>query len=360
MFLKEISIENFKNCQNTTFKFAKNLNCIIGRNGAGKTNLLDAVYYSSFCKSYFPLNDQLCLHKGSSFFTINSTFSNEDIDHDIIIYCSEEKDKKISCNGKKYQRLSDHIGKFPTIMVTPSDISLIDGGSSERRRFLDIFISQFDSDYLQTLVRYNKVIDQRNKLLKDARQGAGDIRDIIDIYDLQLCELGLKIDIKRREAIYEITPSFCQYYNHISKESEEVLIEYLTEVDYSDYYTVLKSNFQRDIAIGHTTKGVHRDDICLMLNGQPLKQSGSQGQKKTFLLALTFAKYTYIYFRSKKKPVLLLDDLFDKLDKIRMSAIIEIVSGEDFGQIFITDTDRDSVKDILSQFDGRYALFDFE
>lgn len=359
MFLQQLTVQNFKNCENSACHFAENLNCILGRNGIGKTNLLDAIYYSSFCKSYFSVNDASCIHDGEHYFSITSEFSLDAGVDTVHIYCSDEKEKRVSSNGKKYLKLSDHIGRYPTIMVTPSDISLIDGGSAERRRFLDIFISQFNQDYLLALVGYNKVLEHRNKLLKDFRMGDGASREMIDVYDLQLGDLALIIDLARRNAIEEIMPKFTQYYQLISGGHELVGVEYSTETDYSDFYTVLKENFSRDSIIGHTTKGVHRDDVIFTLNRQTLKQSGSQGQKKTFLLALTFAKYSYIYARTGKKPILLLDDLFDKLDKRRMSSIVEIVAGSDFGQIFITDTDRDSVKEILTRFDGRNMILDF-
>ncbi len=360
MFLKELTVLNFKNCKNQTFSFAENLNCIIGRNGVGKTNILDAIYYCSFCKSSFSISDLLCIEKEERFFTLTSSFSSGVQNDSIHIYFSDEKEKKISCNGKKYTRLTDHIGKFPSIMVTPSDISLIDGGSAERRRFLDIYISQFDADYLQSLVKYNKILDQRNKLLKDTSSGNAHVREIIDVYDMQMCELALVIDIARRRAIEEIAPHFDHFYRSISGDAESVNVEYNTETDYANFQTVLKENYNRDFAIGHTSKGIHRDDLSFILNGQSLKQTGSQGQKKTFLLALTFAKYKYILTRTGIKPILLLDDLFDKLDKGRMSAIIEIVSGEDFGQIFLTDTDRDSVREVIERFKGRNAILEIE
>lgn len=347
------------NCQNISHQFAGNLNCILGRNGVGKTNLLDAIYYSSFCRSYFSVNDALCIHEGEHFFSITANFALSDNVDTIHVYYSDEKEKKVASNGKKYLKLTEHIGRFPSIMVTPSDISLIDGGSAERRRFLDIFISQFNTEYLHALVSYNKLLERRNKLLKDFRTGDVSSREIIDVYDLQLSDIAVVIDAARRNAIEEIGPKFTEYYQCISGGHEIVGVEYLTDTDYSDFYAVLKDNFQRDSIVGHTTKGIHRDDLLFTLNRQTLRQCGSQGQKKTFLLALTFAKYSYIFSLTGIKPILLLDDLFDKLDKGRMSSIVEIVSGEDFGQIFITDTDRDSVKDILTRFDGRSTILDF-
>lgn len=359
MILQQLSVQNFKNCRTEQYTFAENLNCIIGRNGIGKTNLLDAIYYSSFCKSYFSLTDAMCITVGEQFFSISALFSSLGVSDTIHLFYSGDKEKKVSCNGKKYQKLSDHIGKFPSIMVTPSDIALIDGGSAERRRFLDIFISQFDAEYLHSLVVYNKLLDSRNRILKEMRQGDLRNKDIVDVYDLQLGDVALVIDIARKRAVNEISPKFSFYYQLISGGYEDVGVEYFSDTDYSDFYSILKTNFSRDAAIGHTTKGVHRDDLQFALNGQTLKQCGSQGQKKTFLLALTFAKYSFIYSKTGVKPILLLDDLFDKLDKDRMSSIIEIVSGQDFGQIFITDTNRDSVKDILLRFDGRNKMLDF-
>lgn len=359
MFLHELSVQNYKNCESLKYTFASNLNCILGRNGVGKTNLLDAIYYSSFCKSYFSISDALCVQDGEHYFSITADFSVSDILDSVHIYYSDEREKKVSINGKKYLKLSDHIGRFPIIMVTPSDIALIDGGSAERRRFLDIFISQFNSEYLSALVTYNKLLDRRNKLLKDFRDGDAACRELIDVYDLQMGDIARIIDVARRNAVEEIAPQFSMYYQYISGGHEAVGVEYSTETDYSDFYAVLRDNFRRDSLIGHTTKGIHRDDLLLTLNRQTLKQCGSQGQKKTFLLALTFAKYSYIYAQTGVKPILLLDDLFDKLDKGRMSSIVEIVAGDDFGQIFITDTDRDSVKDVLSRFDGRSSILDF-
>lgn len=356
MELKELDIINFKNIEQTTLRFSSGFNCFVGKNGMGKTNVLDAIYYLSMCKSCFNLPDLQNIRHREPFFVIQGKYLLED--EMVDIYCGVKRGQKkiFKKNQKSYSKLSEHIGLLPLVMISPEDSSLIDGGSEERRRLVDGIISQCDSGYLQNLIRYNKALVQRNSLLK---MNAGRIIDLdsLEIWNEQLAEYGEKILQKRVEFLKEFREVFQMYYEELSLKRESVELGYKASVESGGLLEALHDNIKKDCMLTYTTTGIHRDDLFLHIGGYPVKKIGSQGQKKTFLVALKLAQYDWLYRVGMVKPLLLLDDVFDKLDADRVRQIIRIVSGEIFGQIFITDTNREHLDEILKEQQVDYRLF---
>lgn len=340
MFLRKIKLINFKNFTEKEFVFTHKINCIIGKNGVGKTNLLDAIYYLSFCKSNF-VTDQLALRVKETSFYVHGEYLNGDVNETVSVGYSEEKKKQIKFNEKKYDKISDHIGAVPLILITPSDMELINGSGAERRRFIDAFISQFDKDYLQDLMNYNRILLQRNKALKVMSKFD---YDTIEMYDVSLVKYGLSVYNKRKSVIQEIIPDVEDCYRKIA-EQEQIGINYLSPLQSeSEYLELLRNSFNKDCILKHTSVGIHRDDIEFSINNMPLRLTGSQGQQKSFLYALKFMQYMVLYKKLNKQPLILLDDMFDKLDKDRTMRIINLLLENDFGQIFITDTDKTPLK----------------
>lgn len=357
MYLKNLTSVNFKNFQESVLEFVPRLNCFIGDNGAGKTNLLDAIYYLSFTKSFFNSVDNLNVRHGESWFMLKGNYERTGQDEEIICSYQDNQKKQIKRNSKVYRKMSEHIGLLPLVMVSPGDSILIMGGSEERRRFMDGVISQFDSGYLHDLIRYNRVLLQRNNILKQAAQGHATDPEVIDVYDEQLSETGAKIHERRKSFIHDMVPVFQKYYSIISKGVEIVGLDYQSDLFSGSMYDQLKSTFARDRAVQYTTSGIHKDDMNLILGDYPMKKIGSQGQQKTYLIALKLAQFEFITKVSGIKPILLLDDIFDKLDKNRVEQIVKLVSGDQFGQIFITDTNREHLDAILKSVTSDYRLF---
>lgn len=355
MFIRQLHIINYKNLEEVDETCSPGFNCFIGNNGMGKTNVLDAVYHLAMCKSYSHLPDSQNIRHGAPFFVIQGEF---DRDGEVLdIYCGVKRGEKkvFKKNKKAYDRLSDHIGWIPLVMISPADSLLIDGGSEERRRFLDGVISQCDSVYLQQLIRYNRLIVQRNSLLRaDSRRPD---RDMLEVLDEQIATYGQEL-LRRREAfVAHFGAVFQAYYEQISGGGERTSLAYRTTVRDGDLLQSLRQSFDRDCQLQYTTVGIHRDDLALELDGYPVKKLGSQGQKKSILTALKFAQYAYLADRKGVKPLLLLDDVFDKLDRERVREIIRLVSGERFGQVFITDTNREHIDELLRSQDAEYKIF---
>lgn len=356
MELKELDIINFKNIEQATLKFSSGFNCLVGKNGMGKTNVLDAIYYLSMCKSCFNLPDVQNIRHGEPFFVIQGKYllENEIVD----VYCGVKRGQKklLKKNQKVYSKLSEHIGLLPLVMISPEDSSLIDGGSEERRRLIDGIISQSDRDYLQSLIRYNKALVQRNSLLK---MSAGRVIDLdsLEIWNDQLAECGEKILQKRMVFLKEFCEVFQEYYEELSLGRELVKLGYKASVESGGLLEALHANIDKDCMLTYTTMGIHRDDLALHIGGYPVKKIGSQGQKKTFLVALKLAQYAWLHRAGMTRPLLLLDDVFDKLDADRVGQIIRIVAGEIFGQVFITDTNREHLDEILKEQQVDYRLF---
>ena len=360
MTLKELNIVNFKNIGEATLAFCSGFNCFIGNNGVGKTNVLDAIYQLSMCKSFFNVSDSQNIRHGEPFFVLQGKYERQE-GEDIDIYCGVKRGQKkvFRKNQKIYDKLSEHIGLLPLVMISPEDVALIEGGSEGRRRLIDGIISQCDRDYMYRLIRYNKALMQRNMLLKNT---AGKIpeADVIEIWDEQLADHGEEILKKRRHFLDEFKVVFQQYYELISSGKEKVVLEYNSSVKVENVCEALRENLARDAVLVYTTGGIHRDDLTMKIDGYDVKKIGSQGQKKTFLIALKLAQYVWLYSISGVKPLLLLDDIFDKLDAGRVQQIIHLVGGDIFGQVFITDTNRGHVDKMLMSQHKDYSLFRVE
>lgn len=358
MFLEQISIVNFKNCTQVELVFSAKINCFTGRNGAGKTNILDAIHYLSFCKSFFNPIDSQNIRHNENFFIIQGNYikdNNKDV-----VYCGQKANQKkqFKCNKKEYARLADHIGLFPLVMISPTDINLILEGSEERRRFLDSIISQFDKSYLDNLINYNKALNHRNRLLKDFYSLNFIDNESLEIWDDQLSSFGMQIYFKRVEFLKEFLPIFQKYYHFISLGNETVQLIYHSQIHEKDLSLLLKENVQRDLTAQFTTIGIHKDDLILNLGDYPIKKTGSQGQQKTYLVALKLAQFDFIKDVTGFKPILLLDDIFDKLDTTRVKQIIKLVAEDHFGQIFITDTSHEHIEKILIETKIDYKIFE--
>lgn len=352
MYIRELSVLNYKNFGEATLSFSRKVNCFIGNNGVGKTNLLDAIYYLSFCKSYFNNPDNQNVRHSEDFFALQGKYELNESSEEIHCGFKSGQKKKIRRNKKEYDRFSDHIGLLPLVMISPADSVLIQGGSEERRRFMDSVISQYDRTYLDWLVKYNRVLQQRNTLLKNCAGQSNVDPDIFVIWDEQLLQLGQKIHAKRGQFLEELLPVFQKYYSLISGGNEPVSLEYGSQLNDMAFDLLLKESFTRDRMVQFTTTGIHKDDLELKLGGYPIKRLGSQGQNKTYLIALKFAQFDFIRSLNKIKPILLLDDIFDKLDSGRVEEIVKLVSDDHFGQIFITDTNREHLDGILKESGG--------
>lgn len=357
MILKKISILNYKNIQVADLTFSPKLNCLIGHNGEGKTNLLDAVYYLSFCRSAFnPIDSQVITHD-RDFFVLDGMYLN-DMGDEERIYCGMKRDtrKRFKRNQKEYKRLSQHIGLIPLIFVSPADTALIDGGSDGRRRFLDMVISQLDHSYIELLSRYNKALTQRNALLKAEQEPDGALMEILE---QEMATQGEAIYAKRDAFVREFIPVFQTIYDHVSGCHETVSLQYISHAQRGPLLDVIQRDRHKDRAVGYSLHGVHRDDLEMMIGGYQLKREGSQGQNKTYVLALKLAQFDFLKrTASSTTPLLLLDDIFDKLDAGRVERIVNMVAGDAYGQIFITDTNRDHLDSILSRHSFDYKLFE--
>ena len=359
MILKRISILNYKNLEQVDLDFSAKMNCFIGQNGMGKTNLLDAVYYLSFCKSATnPIDSQNMMHH-QDFFVIQGFYETELGNHEEV-YCGMKRrqKKQFKRNKKEYTRLSDHIGFIPLVMVSPSDAELILGGSEERRRFMDVVISQYDKEYLEALIRYNKALQQRNTLLKNEQTFD---EELMEVWEEMMAASGEVVYRKRCAFIEEFIPIFQTFYSQISQHKESVDLVYESHAQQGNLLQLLKESRQRDQIMGYSLKGIHKDDLLMQLGDYPIKKEGSQGQNKTYLIALKLAQFDFLRRTgSHTTPLLLLDDIFDKLDASRVEQIVKLVAGDKFGQIFITDTNRDHLDQIMQKIEGEYKVFSVE
>lgn len=360
MYLKKLNLLNFKNYEQVEMEFSPRINCFAGLNGVGKTNLLDAIYYLSLCKSYFnPIDSQNIRHNGDFFVIEGEYLRNEESEH---IFCGLKRNQKkqFKRNRKEYQRLSEHIGLLPLVMISPADSSLITEGSEERRHFINAVIAQYDHAYLEHLIRYNAALAQRNKLLKETGGNGMPDLETLELWNMQMIPPGEKIHTTRKDFIDELVPVFQHYYEYISGGMENVGIAYQSHLSGGSFSDQLNAAVEKDRILQFTTTGVHKDDLLLKLGDLPIKRSGSQGQQKTFLVALKFAKFDFIRKHNGQKPILLLDDIFDKFDEQRVNQIIKLVASDNFGQIFITDTHPDRMARLLSDLHIDSRLFRIE
>ena len=352
MILEKLSVINYKNIAAATLELSPKINCLIGQNGVGKTNVLDAIYFLSFCHSAStPIDSQVIRH-GEEFFMLEGSY---DEDMHIIAAMKKGTKKHFKRNKKEYKRLSEHIGLIPIVVVAPSDTLLIEGGSEERRRLMDMVISQYDRSYIDAMNRYNKALQQRNALLKLEEEPDN---DVISLFEEQMAVEGEKIYQRRKAFIEELTPIFQRIHETISENREQVSLTYLSHCQRGPLLEVIQRDRFKDRAVGYSLHGIHRDDLEFSLSGHPMKREGSQGQNKTFVIALKLAQFDFLKrTNSKTTPLLLLDDIFDKLDARRVEQIVKLVGSEEFGQIFITDTNRDHLDRILASSEHDYKIF---
>jgi len=357
MYLQTVSLLNFKNIEEAEISFSPRINCFVGNNGVGKTNLLDAIHYLCLCKSYFNPVDTQNISHNKEFAVIQGQFSENGKPDEIFCSIHHNRNKVFKRNKKEYEKLAQHIGLFPVVMISPEDSSLIMEGSEERRKFLNSVISQYDKQYLEDMISYNKLLSQRNRLLKDFQPPGKYDGEMLKIYDDQMIPPAARIFSRRNEYTDKMIPIFRRYYSLIAPENEEVDLQYQSQLAGADYGVLLSSSREKDRVMQYTTQGIHKDDLLLKLNKYPMKKTGSQGQQKTFLVTLKLAQFDFIKAMNRALPILLLDDVFDKFDESRVRQIIKLVSDDHFGQIFITHTDEHKMKSILEEMGTDFRLF---
>lgn len=353
MKLKHLNILNYKNIAEASLDFADGVNCLIGNNGMGKTNILDAIYYLSFCKSYMSQSDTSVIRHDEPYMMLQGTYDRRQCEEQIVVSLQRGKRKVVRRGGKEYQRLSQHIGLLPIVMISPMDWDLIRGAGEERRRLMDQIISQGDKEYLEALIRYGKAVEQRNSMIRN------EMRDPL-LYETveSVMDHSASVIHRCRSAFVErFTPTFMRYYNAIAGDTEQVQLNYKSHLTGTTMRQLLNDNRQRDMLLGYTSHGVHRDDIDLLLGQHSMRRTGSQGQCKTYTLALRLAQFDFLKSSTPTTPILLLDDIFDKLDASRVERIVEVVSSDRFGQIFITDTNRTHLDHIMQRMTGDHRMF---
>ncbi|WP_343330055.1 DNA replication/repair protein RecF [Polaribacter staleyi] len=357
MYLQKISLLNFKNIESQSFDFQKKINCFVGNNGIGKTNVLDAIYYLSFTKSYFNAVAVQNIRHGEGFFMIEGDYLLNDRNEKIVCSLKKGQKKVLKRNGKSYEKFSEHIGQLPLVIISPADRDLVTEGSDTRRKFIDGVISQQNKTYLKDLLSYNKVLSQRNALLKYFAANRTFDALNLSVYDEQLSEFGTRIYEVRKQFLEEFIPIFNEKYQIISGDKELVNLAYKSQLHDFEMKDLLQKYLVKDKIIQYTTSGIHKDDLSFDIGEYPIKKFGSQGQQKSYLIALKLAQFEFIKQQSKVIPILLLDDIFDKLDENRVSQIIDLVNNDEFGQIFITDTHFERTENILKQGSKEYQIF---
>ncbi|HNY04007.1 MAG TPA: DNA replication/repair protein RecF [Bacteroidales bacterium] len=358
IWLRKLTLAGFKNYREAEFEFSAKINCFVGNNGAGKTNLLDAIHYLSFCKSYFSSLDLQNIRHGDELFAIHGQFERGDGISDLV-QCIQRKNqrKRFMVNRKEYDRLADHIGIFPLVMISPYDRDLINDGSELRRKYIDSVISQFDRLYLDDLIQYNKALANRNALLKSFSEQRYFDAVSLEMWDEPMIRLGTKIAERRIEFLDRFVPLFRQYYGFVSNGNETVDIRYVTQREGTVYADAFRAALDRDRVAGSSTLGIHKDDFDMAIDGYPVKRFGSQGQQKSFVIAVKLAQFEYTRNIKGFKPILLLDDIFDKLDDRRVTQLIRLVSENSFGQVFITDTSRERILTFFQSLEIDHQVF---
>lgn len=360
MHLQNLHLVNFKNCHSAEYEFTSGVNCLVGENGAGKTNVLDAIYYLSHCKSYFnPIDSQNIRHE-EPFFVIEGEFgSGEETD---TVYCGVKRGQKkmFKRKGKEYAKLSEHIGRYPVVIISPYDKDLVYEGSDIRRKLIDGIISQFNPVYLEKLIQYNKALNQRNSLLKYFWENRSFDAAGLEVWNHQLAASGSYIYEARRDFLEAFVPVFQKLYSRVSGGKEEVSLDYQSQLHEHSFEALFDLHLDQDRNRQHSTAGIHKDDLVFEIGGHPLKKYGSQGQQKTFLIALKLAQFNFIAEKKGEKPILLLDDVFDKIDDQRVRHLMELVSENNFGQIFVTDTDLNRVPEIFEAINTPGKVFNLK
>ena len=353
--LEKIIISDFRNIELQELEFSPNINCISGNNGEGKTNLLDAVYYLSMTKSAFAASDKYTFRHGTEEFSIAGTYRMENgLSSRFALQTTAKGEKKIKRDDKPYTKVSEHVGVLPVVIVSPADVSMVSESGEERRKFVNAVLSQMDHEYLVALQQYNRLLLQRNKMLKDMNPD----RSLLEVIDMRMAALADPVYKARRKFVDDLRPIVKEYYRLVSGGSEEVDITYETELDKAPLDEILAVSFEKDRALRYTSAGIQRDDFVFTMNGWPLRRHGSQGQQKSFLVSLKFAQYEIMKKSYGFAPLLLLDDVFDKLDMGRISNLLQMVSGKDFGQIFITDSNKVRMSGIVDGLTQDRAYFE--
>lgn len=353
--LQKIVISDFRNIELQELEFSPNVNCISGNNGEGKTNLLDAIYYLSMTKSAFATSDRYNFRHGTEEFSIAGTYRMENgLSSRFALAMSSKGDKKVKRDDKVYQKVSEHVGVLPVVMVSPSDVSMVSESGDERRRFVNAVLSQMDREYMNSMQQYNRLLLQRNKMLKDMDVD----RSLLEVIDMRMAALADPVYKARRQFVDDLRPVVAEYYRALSGDSEQVDVQYDSSLDKAPLDQLLAASFEKDRILKHTTAGVHRDDFIFTMNGHPIRRYGSQGQQKSFLVSLKFAQYEIMKKKYGFAPVLLLDDVFDKLDMGRISNLLQMVASNDFGQIFITDSNKVRMSGIVDGLTQDRAYFE--
>jgi len=346
--LQALQINHFKNCEDTTLTFSLQVNCLTGKNGSGKTNLLDAIYYLSFTRSFFHTPDQQIIQHEANYLRVEGLYNRNELEEKVVIALQKGEKKSLKVNNNEVRKFADHIGQYPLVMITPNDIMLIHEGSEERRKFLDGMIAQTDKVYLNNLLSYNRTLEQRNRQLKDFAESGNFDQTLLASYNDQLIRYGDAIHAKRSAFLQEFIPVFRSYYLTISSSTEVVNLIYESELNSNSMTHLLQQSESNDLAAQRTTKGIHKDELVFEIDGYALKKVGSQGQQKTFIIALKLAQFAYLNQQLGIKPLLLLDDIFEKLDGERLKKLLHMIGHDDFGQIFITDTDLERLQMIFT------------
>ncbi|MFO7669328.1 MAG: DNA replication and repair protein RecF [Bacteroidales bacterium] len=357
MHLKSLSLVNFKNYEQVDIALSAKINCFIGENGVGKTNVLDAVHYLALCKSNLNPVDTQNIRYDQEFCVVQGVFQRFNREENIFCGIRKQKKKQFKRNQKEYQKLSEHIGLIPLVMVSPSDSLLINGGSEERRNFMNGVIAQYSRLYLDQIIQYNHALTQRNRLLKDFTSSRSLNREMLEVWDQQLIRYGEPIYHERKRFVKELLPVFGAFYEHVSGDREKVFLSYQTQLDEVGFGEGLIASVEKDRILQYTTFGIHKDDLDMKLGDYSLKKSGSQGQQKTFLVALKLAEFEFIRRLTEIPPILLLDDIFDKFDASRVKQIISLVAQNNFGQIFITDTNESRLLGILKELPADHRIY---
>lgn len=357
MHLKSLSLVNFKNYEQLDIPFSPKINCFVGENGVGKTNLLDAIHYLALCKSNLNPVDTQNIRFEEDFCVIQGVFNRNEKEENIYCGIRKQKKKQFKRNQKEYPKLSEHIGLIPLVMVSPFDSILINGGSEERRKFMNGVIAQYSRVYLENLIQYNRALAQRNRLLKDFASARSFNLEMLEVWDEQLIRYGEPIFQERKRFVDELLPVFGSFYEHVSGNREKVTLAYQAQLLKASFSEGLKGSVEKDRIIQYSTFGIHKDDLGMDLDTHPLKKSGSQGQQKTFLVALKLAEFEFIRKLTGIPPILLLDDIFDKFDATRVKQIINLVAENHFGQIFITDTNETRLLGILKSLPADHRVY---
>lgn len=358
MQLDRLQLIDFKNIPEASLEFSPRFNGFLGRNGMGKSNLLDAIYALSFTKSFTGVQDSAMIRTGAPLFMIKGNYTRRKAPEELTLGLVEGKRKSLKRHGKEYQKISEHIGSFPLVMISPRDNDLVRGAASERRRWIDMVISQSDPVYLDSLMRYANALEQRNRLLRERIHEP----TLMEVLEMTLARSAEVIHRTRAEHVAKLQEIFTRRYESMAGAQEQVALTYESELNEPgmDMATLLERERRRDELLRHTASGTHRDDIGMTLGGLNVRRTASEGQCKTFTIALRMAQYEFLAAATGLKPLLLLDDIFDKLDSERVGRIIELVTGEDFGQIFVTDTNRKHLDELFAPAGGDVRLWNVE